>query len=184
VDRIVEVYERSTRRCIIWGFSASSELGSTGVGEAGRYTQGEKYMKKITRLMISAAFVALVLTGTAWSQESTTSLIKQLKEDTDRFAKSLDKALDRSSVDGSQLEDEINGYVKEFRDAIGTLKDDWENKREAKDSAEGLMARGRTINNFLKKHDTRFKSAVHTEWKSVKLDVGRIAKAHNLKAEW
>ena len=141
-------------------------------------------MRKFTTFIVSAAFVALVLTGTAWSQESTTSLIKQLKEDTDRFANSVDKALDRSSVDGSQLEDEINRYVKDFRDAIGVLKDDWENKREAKGSAEGLMSSGRVINNFLKKHDTRFKSAVHTEWKSVKLDIGRIAKANDLKVEW
>ena len=141
-------------------------------------------MKKITRLMISAAFVALVLTGTAWSQESTTSLIKQLKEDTNRFSKSVDKALDKSSVDGSALEDEINRNIKDFRDAISTLQDDWEQKREAKGSAEGLMSSGRVINNFLKKHDTRFKSAVHTEWKSVKLDIGRIAKANDLKVEW
>lgn len=141
-------------------------------------------MRKITTLFISAAFVALVLAGTAFSQESTTSLIKQLKEDTNRFSKSVDKALDKSSVDGSALEDEINRNIKDFRDAIGTLQDDWEQKREAKGSAEGLMERGRVINAFLDTHKDRFKSAVHTEWKSVKLDIGRIAKANKLEVKW
>ena len=142
-------------------------------------------MRKFTTLILGAAFVALVLTGTAWSQESTTSLIKQLREDTERFGNSVDKALDRSSIDGSRLEDEINGYIKSFEEQIGTLKGDWEEKRDTtKASAEELMVRARKINNFLKEHNDRFKSPVHTEWKSVKLDIGRIAKANNLKLEW
>ena len=141
-------------------------------------------MRKITTLIFSAAFVALVMAIPAWSQESTTSLIKQLREDTERFGKSVDKALDRSSIDGSRLEDEINGYIKSFEEQIGVLQGDWEEKREAKGSAEELMVRGRTINNFLNKHTDRFKSAVHTEWSSVKLDIGRIAKANNLKVKW
>jgi len=141
-------------------------------------------MRRITTLIISAACVVLVMAGSAWSQESTKSLIKQLKEDTERFHHSVDDALDNSSIDGSKLEDEINGYVKSFKEQIDTLRDDWEAKREAKASAEELMVRGRTINNFLTKHTDRFKSAVHTEWKSVKLDIGRIAKANKLEVNW
>ena len=141
-------------------------------------------MRRITTLIISAACVVLVMAGSAWSQESTKSLIKQLKEDTERFHNSVDDALDNSSIDGSKLEDEINSYVKSFKEQIDTLRDDWEAKREAKASAEELMVRGRTINNFLNKHTDRFKSAVHTEWKSVKLDIGRIAKANKIKVEW
>ena len=141
-------------------------------------------MRRITTLIISAACVVLVMAGSAWSQESTKSLIKQLKEDTERFHNSVDDALDNSSIDGSKLEDEINSYVKSFKEQIDTLRDDWEAKREAKASAEELMVRGRTINNFLNKHTDRFKSAVHTEWKSVKLDIGRIAKANDLKVKW
>ena len=141
-------------------------------------------MRRITTLIISAACVVLVMAGSAWSQESTKSLIKQLKEDTERFHNSVDDALDNSSIDGSKLEDEINSYVKSFKEQIDTLRDDWEAKREAKVSAEELMVRGRMIDKFLTKHTDRFKSAAHKEWKSVKLVIGRIAKANKLKAEW
>jgi hypothetical protein len=152
----------------------------------GERNEGRKTMRKITTLIISAVFVALVVAaGPIRAQESTTSLIKQLREDTERFGNSVDKALDRSSIDGSRLEDEINAYVKSFEEQIGILKGDWEEKRDTtKASAEELMVRGRKINNFLKEHNDRFKSPVHTEWKSVKLDIGRIAKANNLKLEW
>src|SRR5205085_8202703 len=157
----------------------------TGVGRTGVDRTKGDHMRKFTKLIFGAAFVALFLTGTAWSQESTTSLIKQLREDTERFHKSVDKALDNSSIDGSSLEDEINNNIKSFKEQIDTLQGDWEGKRDTTNaSAEELMVRARAINNFLTKHTDRFKPAVHTEWNSVKLDIGRIAKANKLKLEW
>jgi hypothetical protein len=178
--------EREIATCdVSFGFhSRGQSLAVLTFEKPDRIEAREKQMRKITTLIFSAAFVALVMAIPAWSQESTTSLIKQLREDTDRFSHSVDKALDKSSIDGSKLEDEINGYVQSFKDQIGTLQGDWEEKRDAKASAEELMVRGRMINNFLNKHTDRFKSPVHTEWNSVKLDIGRIAKANKLKVNW
>jgi hypothetical protein len=141
-------------------------------------------MRKLTSLIVSTAFVVLVMAGSAWSQEDTKSLLKQLREDTDRFAKSLNHHLDDSRIDGSQTEDEINRYVKEFDNAIENLKSDWENGRDAKGSAEGVGASGKVINGFLKKHHDKFTPTIHTEWNSVKMDIGRIAKANKIKVEW
>src|SRR5688500_989166 len=119
-------------------------------------------MRKITSLIISTACVVLIMAGSAWSQEDTKSLLKQLIEDTDRFSDSVDSHLDNSKIDGSQLEDEINRYVDGFDDALNSLQSDWENGRDAKASAESVGVRGKTINNFLKKHYDRFTPAIHT----------------------
>jgi hypothetical protein len=141
-------------------------------------------MRKITTLIFSTAFVVLIMAGSAWSQEDTKSLLKQLLEDTDRFSDSVDSHLDNSKIDGSQLEDEINRYVDEFDDAINTLEGDWKNGRDAKGSAEGVGVRAKTINNFLNKYKDRFTPTIHTEWNSVKMDIGRIAKANKIEIEW
>ena len=141
-------------------------------------------MRKFTSLIISTAVVILVMAGSAWSQEDTKSLLKQLREDTDRFAKSVNQHLDDSRIDGSEAEDLINRYVKEFDSSIENLKSDWENGRDAKGSAEGVAASGKIINGFLKNHHDKFTPTIHTEWNSVKLDIGRIAKAHKIKVEW
>ena len=142
-------------------------------------------MRKITTLIFGAALAVLVMAGSAWAQESTTSLIKQLREDTDRFQKTVNTALDRSSIDGTNAEDEINRYVNEFEDAIGKFKDSWEDARdEAKGWAGEVMVRGRAIDRFLKKHADSFNSGVHTDWATVKLDIGRIAKANDVKVKW
>jgi gas vesicle protein len=144
-------------------------------------------MRKITTFItfiIGAAFVVLVMAGPAWSQEDTTSLVKQLREDTERFKDSVDKALDESKINGSQLEDEINGYVKTFKESIDHLQKNWEDHSDAKGAAEEVMTHGRVIDKFLKKHTDRFNSDIHTEWASVKLDIGRIAKANKLEVKW
>jgi hypothetical protein len=55
-------------------------------------------------------------------------VLKRLEEDTDRFSKSLDSALDRSVLNGTQAEDEINGYVHQFEEATDRLKDRYEDQ--------------------------------------------------------
>ena len=142
-------------------------------------------MRKVTSLFISTAFVVLAMAGSAWSQEDTKSLFKQLLQDTDRFSDSVDKHLDDSKIDNSPLEDEINGYVDGFDDALNKLEEEWLEKGvDAKASAGEVAVRGRAINNFLKKYNDRFTPAIHTEWNSVKLGIERIAKANNIEVEW
>ena len=141
-------------------------------------------MRKITTLILSTAFVVLVMAGSAWSQEDTKSLMKQLIEDTDRFSDSVDSHLDNSKIDGSQLEDEMNAFIDGFDDALNRVQADWENGRDAKAAAEDVGVRGRAINNFLIKHKDRFTPAIHTEWNSVKLGIGRVAKANKIEVEW
>ncbi|PYS70453.1 MAG: hypothetical protein DMF69_13480 [Acidobacteria bacterium] len=58
----------------------------------------------------------------------------------DRLAKAfendMDRALDRSRVDGTQREDQINGLVHDFRRAVGSLKSQVGNGRDLNRSAD------------------------------------------------
>ena len=141
-------------------------------------------MRKVTTFIFGASLAVLAMAGSAWAQEDTATLIKQLREDTDRFEKTLNTALDRSPIDGTKAEDEINRYVREFEYAIGKFKKNWENDGDAKGWAGEVMVRGRALDRFLKKHTDQLSSPVHTDWETVKLDIGRIAKANNVKAKW
>lgn len=64
-------------------------------------------------------------------REDVKRVLKRLEEDTDRFSKSLDSALDRSVLNGTQAEDEINGYVHQFEEATDRLKDRYEDQGAA-----------------------------------------------------
>ena len=48
-------------------------------------------------------------------------LMAQLKKDTGRFRKSFDSSLDRSRLNGSHREDDINKFLKNYEDATERL---------------------------------------------------------------
>src|SRR5262245_45449490 len=109
---------------------------------------------------VLAAIVLTVCAVTINAQTQTTLSDQQLKEllnridkNTDRFAKSADKSLDKSGYDGTAKENELNNYLKDFRHSTEELK----SKYKAKDSTvargyvEDVLRRGVAIDGFLKR---------------------------------
>ena len=83
-------------------------------------------MKKQIFVVMSALLIAFslpVAVEAQWYRGNLKETLKQLEEDTDRFAKSLDSDLDHSRHNGSRREDEINAYVHAFEEATDRLKD-------------------------------------------------------------
>src|ERR1051325_3287697 len=48
-------------------------------------------------------------------------VMKQLKKDSERFRKSLDSSLDKSRLDGTNREDDINRFVQDYEKATQRL---------------------------------------------------------------
>jgi hypothetical protein len=71
-------------------------------------------------------------------------IILTLETDTDTFKRSLDHALDRSPLDATGAEDEINEYVKQFEHATDKLKDRSEDHKYAPNLARQVLIRGRS----------------------------------------
>ena len=74
-------------------------------------------MKNTIYLLIGVAMVLAIVISTprsAAAQEDVGRLLHQLESDTDRFSKTLDNAIDHSSLNGTAEEGEITRYVKYF----------------------------------------------------------------------
>ena len=75
-------------------------------------------MKGTFLLIVSLMLVSSVTVNSLaqrkrpWYRGNVREIIRQLESDTDRYKSSLDSALDRSSLNGTRTEDEINEYVK------------------------------------------------------------------------
>ena len=139
-------------------------------------------MKNTIYLLIGVAMVLAIVISTprsAAAQEDVGRLLHQLESDTDRFSKSLDNAMDHSSLNGTAQEGEITRYVKDFEDAVDHLKDKFEDREYASVAAQDVMSRARLINKFLKTN--RLDAATQTDWASVKMDINRIAKVYKVK---
>ena len=139
-------------------------------------------MKNTIYLLIGVAMVlAIVISSprTAAAQEDVGRLLHQLESDTDRFSKTLDNAMDHSSLNGTSQEGEMTRYVKDFEDAVDHLKDKYEDREYASVAAQDVLSRARLINKFLK--ENRLDAATQTDWASVKMDINRIARVYKVK---
>ena len=56
------------------------------------------------------------------SDQDLKDLLARIDTDTDRFAKTADKAMDKSGFDGTSREDELNKHLKNFQKATEALK--------------------------------------------------------------
>ena len=146
-------------------------------------------MKNLVILVLIAVTGLVILTPTGeaqrrrpWFRGNVREIIRSLETDTDQFKGSLDQALDRSRLNGSRAEDEINDYVKKFEEATDRLRD----RAEDRDSAPGLVRqvlnRGSSINAFMRRN--RLGGEAETDWARVRNDLNRLANAYNVNWKW
>ena len=142
------------------------------------------------RLLVPGLVVMLVLVGSAqylraqqpWYRGDVHEIIKQLETDTDKFKSSLDKALDRSRLNGTRAEDEINNYVRHFEEATDRLRSRSEDREFAPGAAREVLNRGRAINRFMSTHN--LEAGAEGDWGRVRNDLSRLANAYYIRWRW
>ena len=138
-------------------------------------------------LLIALATILPTVTGNTqpqrrWYRGNVREIIRQLESDTDRFKSSLDSALDRSTINGSRAEDEINEAVKRFEEATDRLRDRSEDREYAPNLAREVLNRGRSINGFMRTH--RLGGRAESDWAIVRGDLNRLANSYNIGWRW
>jgi len=109
------------------------------------------------------------------------SLCQHLEDVADHYKEALDSALDNSKLNNTSTEDEINGYVREFRDATNTLQDHYNDDR-AKHDAEEVLIRAKKIDGFMRKHTLT--PEVQSMWVPVRSDLERLARFYSVDLQW
>lgn len=136
----------------------------------------------VALLMLTLAIVNLRAQRTTVIRTDVRQIIRNLETDTDTFKKSLDHALDRSPLDGTRSEDEINEYVKQFEHATDKLKDRAEDHRYAPNLAREVLVRGRSINTFMRRH--RLGGDADNDWVRVREDLTLLAHGYKINWHW
>jgi hypothetical protein len=109
-------------------------------------------------------------------------LFRRLETRTDQFSNLLPNALDRSRINGSQREDQINTVVTSFEHATDMLKDRFNNNQSTMMDAEAVLREGARIDTFMRNHrlDTRTERA----WTQVRTELDRLAGAYSVALNW
>jgi len=143
-------------------------------------------MRRVVHLFLALSMLTLATNARAQRTNVVRTNVRQiiltLETDTDTFKRSLDHALDRSPLDGTRAEDEINEYVKQFEHATDKLKDRAEDNRYAPNLAREVLIRGRSINTFMRKH--QLGGDAGNDWARVKQDLTLLAAGYKINWRW
>ncbi len=110
------------------------------------------------------------------------SLLSQIELNAGRFRKSLDSALDRSRLDDTNREDNINQFVKDFEAATDRLEDRFGKKQSAAGDVEEVLNRAMLIDNFMRRH--RLSSRAQEDWNGLRRNLDELALAYNVTWRW
>lgn len=109
-------------------------------------------------------------------------LITRIETHTDRFSNLLPNALDRSRINGSQREDNVNQLVTDFEHATDQLKKQFERRESTGMDAQEVLQRGALINTFMRNHRLDYRT--ERAWTLVKTDLDRLANTYNVARNW
>jgi hypothetical protein len=111
-------------------------------------------------------------------------IIKRVEERSDEFRKVVDRTLDRSALNGTNREDNINQQVKELENAIDTLRHDFDRAdtwAETRSQVQRVMNEADEVNAIVRRGRWRRGGVVKSEWALVRSDLNKLAAVYNLR---
>jgi hypothetical protein len=133
-------------------------------------------------LLIAVGNANVALAQYRLSNTEIRNLIQRVETRTDSFSRNLEIALDRSSINGTARENEINRLVSDFEFATDQLRTRFESRQPTATEARAVLDRAALINRFVL--DTRLDPRVAQDWQAVRTDLDRLAVAFNLGWRW
>jgi DNA repair exonuclease SbcCD ATPase subunit len=119
--------------------------------------------------------------GRTYSKADVDRIIHRVEDSTDTLRKAVDKNLDRSRLDGTRREDDINEQVKQLENALDELRNEFDRHdtwRESRRAVEKVMRQSDEVNAIFRR--LRFHAAVEAQWRNVRADLNRLAGIYNL----
>jgi len=148
-------------------------------------------IKKSVLISIGLLLVLTSLSAVAQAQDApyrisdrqVEQLLHRLEKDSDRFRKSLDSSLDRSRLDGTKREDDINAFVKGYDKETANLYHRFKDHKSVASDVQSVLDRAAEIDRFVARHEFRSGRA-QRDWAAVRADLDQLAQAYNVTWNW
>ena len=109
-------------------------------------------------------------------------ILQRLERSSSRFRGTLDTSLDRSRMDGTRREDDLNSIVRDFDNATTQLKDRFGHRRAVADDVSNVLQRAAPINDFMNRNRVNYQT--QNAWTSVRTDLDALASVYNVSWQW
>jgi predicted glycoside hydrolase/deacetylase ChbG (UPF0249 family) len=116
------------------------------------------------------------------SDREVTRLLDRIKNKTGGFRQSLKNALNKSRLDRTRREEDINAFVKAFEEDTKRLDDHFDNHKSTVADVDSVLQRAQRIDTFMAVHplDQRTQAA----WATLRSDLELLASAYNITWRW
>jgi predicted glycoside hydrolase/deacetylase ChbG (UPF0249 family) len=109
-------------------------------------------------------------------------MIRRIEQQSDRFKSSLDSALDKSRFNGTNREDDINSFVKDFYEQTKRLRDHFDKHHSATADVQAVLERAARIDDFMTRN--RLSSKAQNDWSALREGLDVLASAYNVSWRW
>lgn len=109
-------------------------------------------------------------------------ILKRIEQQSDRFKSSLDSALDKSRFNGSNREDDINSFVKDFYEQTKRLRDRFDSHKSTAPDVSAVLERAARIDDFMRRN--RLSSRAQDDWSTLKTYLDELSSAYNVSWRW
>ena len=106
------------------------------------------------------------------------NIIRSVERRSDVFRRSFDAALDRSRLDGTNTEDSVNEFVKNFEEATNDLRSRFNGRTAVASDVEIVLNRAALIDRFMRTNLRQRR--VQGDWILLRGDLQRLATAYNV----
>ena len=117
------------------------------------------------------------------SDKAVEQVIRRIEKQSDKFRSALDSALDKSRLDGTRQEDDINTFVKNFYEETKKLRDHFNNHKSTSADVQSVLDRASQIDQFLRRNRLRRRDA-EKEWSTLKANLAELAQVYNVPWQW
>lgn len=109
-------------------------------------------------------------------------IIRNIESGSDHFRSSLDQALDRSRLNNTQREDDINAYVKGFYEETKRLHDHFDGHKSTSADVQSVLDRAARIEQFMRRHPLTRQA--QNDWSALKVNLDLLARTYNVTWGW
>jgi archaellum component FlaC len=137
----------------------------------------------ITCLAIAAPARAQVV-GAPYriSDKEVEQILKRIENQSNNFRHSLDASLDRSRLNGTNREDDINSFMKNFEEQTKRLRDRFDDHKSVAADVEAVLNGAASIDQFV--YRQRLNERAQNDWSTLRASLDDLARAYNVAWRW
>jgi hypothetical protein len=116
------------------------------------------------------------------SDKEVERMLHGIEQQSGKFRSSLDSALDRSSLNSTDREDDINAFIKEFDQEVRRLHDRFDEHKSVAGDVQAVLDRAARIDSFMRRRGLTERA--QNEWSALRANLDQLAEAYSVTWRW